>query len=93
MTIHPRRSVVKRNDLDRRSDPCHTEIGMLSMFREIRSLQVQLEIGNPVLLLMAREAAADSRLRCVEELTSTGARILLADLREMARSLLLPAAA
>ena len=53
------------------------------MAPEIRRLQVELEIDDPVLLLMAREAAGDSRLRCVEELTGAGRAELLAYLHEL----------
>jgi hypothetical protein len=51
--------------------------------REILELARQLDIDGPVLLLMAREAAVNSRLRCVEELTADGRRALLADLHSM----------
>ena len=51
--------------------------------QEIRELSAQLGIDGPVLLLMAREAAGDFRLRCVEELAADGRRSLLAFLREM----------
>ena len=52
--------------------------------REILELARQLDIDPAVLLLMAREAAVNSRLRCVDELTADGKRELLAFLRSMA---------
>ena len=59
--------------------------------QEIRELSAQLGIDGPVLLLMARQAAGDSRLRTVDELTAAGRRALLADLRRMAGPQLLAA--
>ena len=53
------------------------------MFEEIRRLQLALCIDGPVLLLMAREAAGDFRLRFVGELTEAGRLALIADLHEM----------
>ena len=55
-----------------------------AIMREIRELSAQLGIDGPVLLLMAREAAGDSRLRTVDELTAAGRWALLADLLKMA---------
>ena len=61
------------------------------MLRDIRALQSALGIDPAGLLLMAREAAGDSRLRCVEDLTDGGLRALLMDLRAMSGPLLLAA--
>ena len=61
------------------------------MLPEIRLLAVELGIDGPVLLLMAREAAGNSRLRCVEDLNSAGLRSLLSDLREIQSPRLLAA--
>ena len=55
-----------------------------AIMREIRELSAQLGIDGPVLLLMAREAAGDFRLRFVGELTEAGRLALIADLHEMA---------
>ena len=52
--------------------------------REIIELQSALAIDPAVLLLMAREAAGDFRLRFVGELTEAGRLALIADLHEMA---------
>ena len=51
--------------------------------REILELAGQLRVDGPTLLLMAREAAADARLRCLADLNSAGIRTLLTDLRAM----------
>ena len=53
------------------------------MLAEIRALQSALGIDGPVLLLMAREAAGDSRLRCVADLNSAGQRDLLRYLADL----------
>jgi hypothetical protein len=59
--------------------------------REIMALARQLDIDPAVLLLMAREAGCNARLRCVEELTADGKRELLTFLREMSAPRLLAA--
>ena len=50
---------------------------------EILALSAQLGIACPTLLLMAREAAADARLRCLADLNAAGIRTLLTDLHAM----------
>ena len=59
--------------------------------REILELRETLGIDGPVLLLMAREAAGDSRLRTVDELTAAGRRALLNDLQQFAAAQLVAA--
>ena len=51
---------------------------------EIRALQSALGIDGPTLLLMAREAGCNARLRCLADLNAAGIRTLLTDLRAMA---------
>lgn len=51
---------------------------------EILALSAQLGIAGPTLLLMAREAGCNARLRCLADLNAAGISALLADLRAMA---------
>lgn len=59
--------------------------------REIRELANTLDLDHAALLYLAREAAGNSRLRCVEDLNSAGLRSLLSDLREIQSPRLLAA--
>lgn len=55
-----------------------------AIMREILELARQLGIAGPTLLLMAREAGCNARLRCLADLNAAGIRTLLTDLRAMA---------